>query len=166
MQHKLNTLLWNCAVQLKGVVYDSGESLLVFELNSQTNTLQCSFKLGPVTHSISLSSVRASVVTYYIDVFSGNVAKALVLDALGWWLYPRPIYRARAVCEHQTVSSAHTQNGKLADREEIFSEFDKKCIGLESQTTPLTLARMAMAIVGLLPPMPSSHRSPSCDGPA
>ncbi len=27
--------------------------------------------------------------------------------------------------------SVHTQNGKLVDREEIFSEFDKKCIGLE-----------------------------------
>ncbi len=28
--------------------------------------------------------------------------------------------------------STHTQNGKLADREEIFFEFDRKCIGLES----------------------------------
>ncbi len=26
-------------VRLKGVVYDSGENLLIFELNSQTNTL-------------------------------------------------------------------------------------------------------------------------------
>ncbi len=38
-----------------------------------------------------------------------------------------PIYRARAVYEHRT---AHTQNTKLADCEEIFSEFDKKCFGL------------------------------------
>ncbi len=29
------------------------------------------------------------------------------------------------------------QNGQLADREEIFAEFDKKCIGLELQTRPL-----------------------------
>ncbi len=34
-----------------------------------------------------------------------------------------PVYRARAVYEHQIFFSAHTQNGKLADREEIFSEF-------------------------------------------
>ncbi len=33
--------------------------------------------------------------------------------------------------------SAHTQNGKPMEREEIFSEFDKKYIGLELQTTPL-----------------------------
>ncbi len=36
--------------------------------------------------------------------------------------------------------SAHTQNGKLADHEEIFSEFDKKCTGLELQTTTLSNA--------------------------
>ncbi len=34
--------------------------------------------------------------------------------------------------------SAHTQNGQLADRQEIFTEFEMKCIGLELQTTPLT----------------------------
>ncbi len=33
--------------------------------------------------------------------------------------------------------SARTQNGQLADREKIFAEFDKKCIRLELQTTPL-----------------------------
>ncbi len=54
-------------------------------------------------------------------VFSGNVAKTLVCDELGWWLY-----LSWAVYEHQTVFSAHTLNGKLADHEEIFSEFDKK----------------------------------------
>ncbi len=35
-----------------------------------------------------------------------------------------PVYRARAVYEHRTVFSAHTQNRKLADCEEIFSEFE------------------------------------------
>ncbi len=73
----------------KGAVCDSGESLLIFELSSQTNTplLQSSFKLARVTHSISLSCVRARVVTYYTEVFSGNGAKTLVFDILGWWLY-------------------------------------------------------------------------------
>ncbi len=33
--------------------------------------------------------------------------------------------------------SAHTENAQLADRKEIFAEFDKKCIGLELQITPL-----------------------------
>ncbi len=42
-----------------------------------------------------------------------------------------PIYRTRAVYEH-----VQTQNRQLADREEIFDEFDKKCIGLELQTPP------------------------------
>ncbi len=41
--------------------------------------------------------------------------------------------------EHRTLFSAHTQNRKLADREEIFSEFDKNCIGLESSTTSLNV---------------------------
>ncbi len=36
------------------------------------------------------------------------------------------------------VSSAHTQSRQLKDHEEIFAEFDKKCIGLELQTTPLS----------------------------
>ncbi len=39
--------------------------------------------------------------------------------------------------EHWTVFfAAHTQNGKRA-------EFDKKCIGLESPTTPLNLVYFA-----------------------
>ncbi len=41
--------------------------------------------------------------------------------------------------EHRTFFSAHTQNGQPADREEIFAEFDKKCIGLDLQTTPLSV---------------------------
>ncbi len=49
-----------------------------------------------------------------------------------------PVYKGRAVYEHRTVFSVHTQNGTIADREEKFSEFDKKCIGLESYTAPLT----------------------------
>ncbi len=70
--------------------------------------------------------------TYYTEVLSGNAAKALVFDDLCWWLYPSlfPVYRAGAVYEHRTVFSARTQNRKLADREKIFSEFDKKCFGL------------------------------------
>ncbi len=36
------------------------------------------------------------------------------------------------VYEHRAVFSARTQNGKLADREEIYAESDKKCTGLES----------------------------------
>ncbi len=95
--------------------------------------LQCSFKLKRVTHIISLSCVQAWVVTYYTEVFSGNVIKMLVFHVLGWWRYPR-----HSVCfpftEHRT--SECTQNGQLADCEEIFSEFDNKCIGLESYTTP------------------------------
>jgi len=35
--------------------------------------------------------------------------------------------------------SAHTQNRQLVDREQIFTEFDKKCIGLESLTRPLSV---------------------------
>ncbi len=71
-----------------------------------------------------------------VELFSVNTAKTLVFDVLVWWRQPRhclfPIYRARAVYEHWTLFSVHTQNGKLADCEEIFSELDKKCIGLES----------------------------------
>ncbi len=96
-----------CSDNIKAAVCDSGESLLIFELNSQTNTpLPFSAR---VTHSISLSCARAQVVTYYTEVFSGLVA-----------------------LPGQTVSSAHTQNRKLADREERFSEFDKKSFGLKS----------------------------------
>ncbi len=47
-----------------------------------------------------------------------------------------PIYRAGAVYEHRIVFSAHTQNGQLADRKEMFAGFDNKCIGLELQATP------------------------------
>ncbi len=75
--------------------------------------------------------------TYYTEVFSGNAAKASVFDDLALVapsesLCLFPVYRARTVYEHQTFVSTHTLNGKLADREEIFSEFVKKCIGLES----------------------------------
>ncbi len=40
-----------------------------------------------------------------------------------------PVYRARAVYEHQTVFSAHTQNGKLADREEVLDKLKLKPAG-------------------------------------
>ncbi len=55
------------------------------------------------------------------------------------WFCLFPIYRPRAVYEHQ-ISFQRTQNGQLADREEIFAEFDKKCIGLELQTTPVIMS--------------------------
>ncbi len=52
--------------------------------------------------------------------------------------YLSPILcRARAVYKHWIFFSARTHNGQLADREETFTEFDKKCIGLESLTAPL-----------------------------
>ncbi len=35
--------------------------------------------------------------------------------------------------------SAQTHNGQLAGCGEIFAVFDKKCIGLELQTTPLSI---------------------------
>ncbi len=93
----------------------------MFDLNSQTNTpsLQCSFKLA-----------RVPVVTYYTEVFSGNVAKASVFDDLGWWLYLSRsvcfLFTEPGLCMNTFLFSAHTQNGKLAGREGIFSEFDQK----------------------------------------
>ncbi len=50
-----------------------------------------------------------------------------------------PIYRARAMYEHWTFFQCTHRNGQLVDHEETFAEFDKKCIGLELQTTPLSL---------------------------
>ncbi len=85
--------------------------------------------------------------TNYTEVFGGNVAKTSVFDvpqlvALPETLCLFPIYRVRAVNEHRTVFSAHTENGKLADREEKLSEFDKKCFGLESYAIPLNRKKM------------------------
>ncbi len=98
---------------------------------------QCSFKLAQVTHSISLSCVGAPVVTYYTKVFSGNAAKTSLFDDLGWWLYLRHsvcfLFTEPGLCmNNRLFFSVHTQNGKLVDREVIFSEFDKKCMWLES----------------------------------
>ncbi len=45
--------------------------------------------------------------------------------------------QSRGLCMNTRFFFQRTQNGKLADPEEIFAEFDKKCIGLELQTTPL-----------------------------
>ncbi len=75
--------------------------------------------------------------TCYTEVFNGNVATALVSDDLGCWLYPShsvcfPFTEPELCLNTRLFFSAHTQNGKLAGREEIFTEFDKKCIELES----------------------------------
>ncbi len=40
--------------------------------------------------------------------------------------------------EHQIFFSEHMQSGRLGDHDEIFAKFDKKCIGLEMQTIPLS----------------------------
>ncbi len=75
-------------------------------------------------------------------MFSGNVTKVSVSDLLDLVALPEllclfPVYRARAVYERRTgFLFQRTLNGKLADHEEIFSEFDEKCVGLESYTTP------------------------------
>ncbi len=85
--HKGKCIIFNSVSSgIKGVVYDSGESLLTFELNSQTNTPLPSVLLQ--THSISLSCAWVRVVTYYSEVFSGNMAKASVFHTMGWCLYP------------------------------------------------------------------------------
>ncbi len=98
---------------IKAVVCDSGESLLIFELKSQTNTTPpfSAPSNSRVTHSISLSCVQAPVVTYYTEVFSGNAAKVSVFDSTRVALF---------------VSRLQSH------REEIFSEFDKSCFELES----------------------------------
>ncbi len=75
--------------------------------------------------------------TYYTEVFSGNAAKASVFDVLSCWLHPRhsvcfPFTESELWMNTGLFFSAYTQNRKLADCEEIFSEFDKKCVGLES----------------------------------
>ncbi len=89
----------------------------------------------PVTHSISLSCLLSCDILY--EVFSGNAAKTSVFDEMGWWLYPShsdcfPFTEPGLCMNTGLCFSAHTRNGKLADREEIFSEFNKKCTGLES----------------------------------
>ncbi len=60
----------------------------------------------------------------------------------GWWLSPSHsvcfLFAQPGLCMNTRLFSARTQNGQLAEREEIFAESDKKCIGLEFQTTPLT----------------------------
>ncbi len=64
------------------------------------------------------------------EAFSGNAAKTMVFGVLGWRLYPK-----------HSVSSLFTEPGlcmNSQDHEEIFFESDKKCSGLESQTTPLS----------------------------
>ncbi len=37
-RYKLLDSCWTVRLSLKGVVYDTGESLVIFELNSRTNT--------------------------------------------------------------------------------------------------------------------------------
>ncbi len=61
------------------------------------------------------------------EVLRGNAARYLTtwLVALPETLCLFPVYRARAVYEHQTFFSFHTQN-----REETISEFDKKGFAL------------------------------------
>ncbi len=76
------------------------ERLLIFELNSQTNTPVCCLF---VSNLQSQGSVRT------LDLFS-----------------------------------AHTQNGQLVDHEEMFAEFDKKCIGLELLTAPLRYIQFSL----------------------
>ncbi len=48
---------------------------------------------------------------------------------------------------------AHTQNGQLADREEIFAKFDEKCTGLQLQTTALNVELQGLG--GLAVKMPA-----------
>ncbi len=77
--------------------------ILIFELNSQTNTPLTSVLLQTRASisNISLSHARARVVTYYTEVFSGNVAKSSIFHDLSWVdLCLFPVYRARAVYEH------------------------------------------------------------------
>ncbi len=72
---------------------------------------------------------RALCVSTSCDILSrsGNTAKAYLTTWVGGSTRdPLFVSRARAVFEHRTVFSVHTQNRKLADREEKFSKFDKK----------------------------------------
>ncbi len=68
--------------------------------------------------------------TYYTEVFSGNAAKTSVFDDLGWWLNPSHSvcfpFTEPGLCMNSGLFFQCTQNGKLADREEIFSKFEAK----------------------------------------
>ncbi len=107
------------SLDLKGVVYDSGESLLIFVDTQEPKQIHpsphCSFKLARITHSITLSGVRARVGTYYTEVFSGNAAKTLVFDVLGLSLYP-----SRSVCFSFTEPGLCMNTGTLWIWQKVF----------------------------------------------
>lgn len=56
-----------------------------------------------------------------------------------WFSLVYRVLRAAGAGNRDVSFSAPTQNGQLVDCEEIFAEFDRKCIGLESITAPLSL---------------------------
>ncbi len=54
-------------------------------------------------------------------------------------MWPESLYfpfTEPGLCTNTRFFFQRTPNGQLADCEEIFTEFDKKCIGLESLTAP------------------------------
>ncbi len=77
---------------VKGVVYDSGESLLIFELNSQTNIPLSSVLFQTCAsnsqHEFVLCTSLSCDILY--EVFSGSAAKTSVFDNLGCFLFTDP----------------------------------------------------------------------------
>ena len=94
--------------------------LFIFELNSQSN-------YTPLFRAPEAPCWLAGIVY--------GLGQATMFDS-----------HLQSLDEHQIFCWVQTQNWQLEDPEEQFAEFDKKWIGLESQTAPLNLVWPTTAV--------------------
>ncbi len=118
-------------LKVQSVILEKARWYLNSSAKQTHPSLQRSFKLMWVTHSISLSCIRARDATYYTKwVFSGNVAKASVFDVLDWWLYPSHsvcfLFTEPGLCVNTGLFfSAHTEQKASGPRGDILRIWQK-----------------------------------------
>ncbi len=107
---------------VKGVIYDSGESLLMFDLNSQTNTPLPSALLH--TRTCNAQHLFILCTTTNCDIPNilwkrGSNVSIPVLDDLGWWLHPSPLFVSclqSQDCVKFLFFSPHTESQRTVRR--------------------------------------------------
>lgn len=113
---------------IKGAVSDSGESLGMFEVNSQSNTHHLS-EAPPLNSWSCIAKAGTRTIKapcHLTPPLVTSVAGIHPLFLIGWnsvaSLCLFFIYRVRRPPD---FLSAHTQDGQLTHREEMFAEFDQ-----------------------------------------
>lgn len=117
----MHSIKWKCICSMRGTS-DRHEMCVLKHFTSSPTPLNRCLRQKTVMSS-QTTALMTSLCPLYKHEYSLLIGWNIVV-----WIGPNHIVYFYRINKHQSFVVVHTQSGQLADREKIFTEFDKKCI--------------------------------------